>query len=147
MIKLRKITAFMLSLLVLITCSSNTALASELDDNSNNDGVYINTFDNDSDIALYYTNIDSISASIKESGAKVYLSTTVVSKKKNNIKIVMCLERLDGSYYKPVANWDKTGNDIILEVSASRVINVLKKYRLRSVVTIGNESVTVYRYL
>lgn len=146
MIKLRKITAFMLSLLVLITCGSNTAFASELD-NPSNDGFYVNTFDNDSDIALYYTNIDSISASIKESGAKAYLSTTVVSKKKNNIKIVMCLERLDGSYYKPVANWDKTGNDTVLEVSASRVINVLKKYRLRSVVTIGNESVTVYRYL
>ena len=101
----------------------------------------------DSGVDLRYMNIDLISASITSKGTKVYLSTSVVSKSRNNIKILMCLERLDGTTYKTIADWSNSGTGTTLSVSGSRVYNVLKKYRLRSVVTVGNESVTVYRYL
>lgn len=140
--KINRIFTFVLTIIIVFTFGANTALASET--KSPIDSV---TITDDSGVDLLYMNIDLISASITSKGAKVYLSTSVVSKSRNNIKILMCLERLDGTTYKTIADWSNSGTGTTLSVDGSRVYNVLKKYRLRSVVTVGNESVTVYRYL
>lgn len=140
--KINKIFTFILTIIIVFTFGANTVLASETKSPTND--VIIT---DDSGVDLLYMNIDLISASITSKGAKVYLSTSVVSKSRNNIKILMCLERLDGTTYKTIADWSNSGTGTTLSVSGSRVYNVLKKYRLRSVVTVGNESVTVYRYL
>lgn len=140
--KINRIFTFILTIIIVFTFGANTALASETKSPTND--VIIT---DDSGVDLIYMNIDLISASITSKGTKVYLFTSVVSKSRNNIKILMCLERLDGTTYKTIADWSNSGTGTTLSVSGSRVYNVLKKYRLRSVVTVGNESVTVYRYL
>lgn len=140
--KINRIFTFILTIIIVFTFGANTALASETKSPAND--VIIT---DDSGVDLIYMNIDLISASITSKGTKVYLSTSVASKSRNNIKILMCLERLDGTTYKTIADWSNSGTGTTLSVSGSRVYNVLKKYRLRSVVTVGNESVTVYRYL
>lgn len=140
--KINRIFTFILTIIIVFTFGANTVLASETKSPTND--IIIT---DDSGVDLRYMNIDLISASITSKGTKVYLSTSVVSKSRNNIKILMCLERLDGTTYKTIADWSNSGTGTTLSVSGSRVYNVLKKYRLRSVVTVGNESVTVYRYL
>lgn len=140
--KINRIFTFILTIIIVFTFGANTALASET-----KSPTYDVIITDDSGVDLIYMNIDLISASITSKGTKVYLSTSVVSKSRNNIKILMCLERLDGTTYKTIADWSNSGTGTTLSVSGSRVYNVLKKYRLRSVVTVGNESVTVYRYL
>lgn len=140
--KINRIFTFILTIIIVFTFGANTVLASETKSPTND--IIIT---DDSEVDLRYMNIDLISASITSKGTKVYLSTSVVSKSRNNIKILMCLERLDGTTYKTIADWSNSGTGTTLSVSGSRVYNVLKKYRLRSVVTVGNESVTVYRYL
>ena len=149
MTNFKKITTFLMALIIFLTLGSNTVFASVPEDNTAvfDDGSYVNLSDDDSNIALYYANIDGISASITSKGAKAYLSTSVDAKSKNNIKIMMCLERLDGSMYKTIAYWTDSAYDDLLSVDSSRVINLAEKYRLRSVVTVGSGSVTVYRYL
>lgn len=144
MIKAKKIITILLTIIMVCLVGNNTTFASELNrDNSDTDLIIV---DEDS-IDPCYLNIEGISASITSKGVKAYLTTDVVAKSKNNIKILMCLERLDGSTYKPIADWTNSGYGSTLSIDASRVINVAKKYRLRSVVTVGTESVTVYRYL
>lgn len=140
--KINRIFTFILTIIIVFTFGANTVLASETKSPTND--IIIT---DDSGVDLRYMNIDLISASITSKCTKVYLSTSVVSKSRNNIKILMCLERLDGTTYKTIADWSNSGTGTTLSVSGSRVYNVLKKYRLRSVVTVGNESVTVYRYL
>lgn len=140
--KINRIFTFILTIIIVFTFGANTVLASETKSPTND--IIIT---DDSGVDLRYMNIDLISASITSKGTKVYLSTSVASKSRNNIKILMCLERLDGTTYKTIADWSNSGTGTTLSVSGSRVYNVLKKYRLRSVVTVGNESVTVYRYL
>ena len=140
--KINRIFTFILTIIIVFTFGANTVLASETKSPTND--IIIT---DDSGVDLRYMNIDLISASITSKGTKVYLSTSVVSKSRNNIKILMCLERLDGTTYKTISDWSNSGTGTTLSVSGSRVYNVLKKYRLRSVVTVGNESVTVYRYL
>lgn len=146
MIKFKRVMAFLLTLILCLTISNSTVFAAESKDVNFVDDSEI-TLINEPGVSPYYQNIDYIYATIEAKGTKVYLSTTVVANKKTDIKILMCLERLDEGIYIPVADWQKSGNGTSLNISASRIHNVLKKYRLRAIVTVGGEKATIYRYL
>lgn len=146
MIKFKKIMAFLLTLVLCLTISNNVVFAAESKDTNLTDNSEI-TLINEPGINPCYQNIDYIYGSIEAKGTRVYLSTTVVAKAKTDIKILMCLERCDEGIYIPVADWQKSSKGTSLNVSASRIHNVLKKYRLRAIVTVGGEKATIYRYL
>lgn len=146
MIKFKRVMAFLLTLVLCLTISTNMAFATESKDVNLIDNSEITLID-ESGINPCYKNIDYIYGNIEAKGTKVYLSTTVVANVKTDIKILMCLERLDNGIYIPVADWQKSGKGTSLNVSASKIHNILKKYRLRAVVTVGGEKATIYRYL
>lgn len=146
MVKFKRVMAFLLTLVLCLTISNNVVFAAGPKDINLTNNSEITLVD-EPGINPCYQHIDLIYGSIEAKGTKVYLSTTVVAKAKTDIKILMCLERLDEGIYIPVADWQKSGRGTSLNVSASRIHNVLKKYRLRAIVTVGGEKATIYRYL
>lgn len=94
-----------------------------------------------------YANIRTIASSIYKSGVTAHCVTTVEAKARYKITIRQILQRKDGSSWITLDHWDTTTTGTYLRAENTRLINVLKDYRLVSRVTVGSETTTVYEYL
>lgn len=100
------------------------------------------------DASLYYDNISSIGASITKSGASITCVTSVIAKRSSNITIKQHLQKFDGVAYYDLKVWTDTKTGTSLTAEHSRICSIFdNKYRLMVDVTVGGETVRVFRYL
>ena len=99
-----------------------------------------------SEIVPYYTNITSCSVSLNVSGIKAECKATVRAKSSMNLKIKMELQKEKSSGYETVKTWTSSNTGILLTMSESRNINILRNYRLKVTFTAGSETQVMYKY-
>lgn len=105
----------------------------------------INNNDN-GQVDLMYTTIETNASSISISGIKATCSAKMTSKKSTTLKIKMELQKKKTSGYETVETWTSSKTGVSLVFSKSRNINILCDYRLKVTFTAGTESTTVYKY-
>lgn len=110
--------------------------------------VHAATIDNDnnSQIELMYTTIETNRSSISISGIKSTCTASMTAKKSTTLKIKMELQKKKSSGYETVETWTSSRTGVSLSMSESRNINILCDYRLKVTFTAGSESTVVYKY-
>ncbi len=101
---------------------------------------------NNGQVDLMYTTIETNRSSISISGIKSTCNASMTSKKSTTLKIKMELQKKKSSGYETVETWTDSKIGTALALSKSRNINVLCDYRLKTTFTAGGESITVYKY-
>lgn len=97
-------------------------------------------------VDLMYTTIETNKSSISISGIKATCSAKMTSKKSTTLKIKMELQKKKSSGYETIETWTSSKTGVSLAASESRNINILCNYRLKVTFTAGSESTTVYKY-
>lgn len=95
---------------------------------------------------IRYNVINDCYVSISKSGISVNCSAVLRAQYSTSLKIVMVLQKDTSSGWTNVKTWTATGTGKYLDLSESKVINILNTYRLKVTFTAGSESVTKYAY-
>lgn len=134
MTKVKKLLSVVLSVIMICSCSvcANTAFAAESPD--------------EGQIMPLYEDIQSYSAAITISGVTANCSVSVNAQSSSYIKIVMELQKKSGSSYSTVETWTGSKTGTYYTMSKSKTINRLNTYRLKATITVGSETIIVYRY-
>ena len=127
----------MLKRIVLIALSLFTAL---------NGAAVCNAAVKNEEIAPYYVNISSSSASLNISGIKATCNAVLRANSSVSLSIKMELQKKKSSGYETVETWTSSKTGTYLSMSESRNINILCDYRLKVTFTAGSETEVVYRY-
>ena len=121
--------------LVLMLSTSSLAFATE------------ETTPADDEIITRYTTISNTSTAINISGITATCSGMVASKYKTTLKIKLELQKKKSSGYETVKTWSGSkSNTTAYQLSGSRAINILSKYRVKATYTAGSETTTIYAY-
>lgn len=134
MTKVKKLLSVVLSVIMICSCSvcANTVFAAESPD--------------EEQIMPLYEDIQSYSAAITISGVTANCSVRVNAQSRSYIKIVMELQKKSGSSYSTVETWTGSTTSTGYSMSKSKTINRLSTYRLKATITVGSETIIVYRY-
>lgn len=134
MTKVKKLLSVVLSVIMICSCSvcANTVFAAESPD--------------EEQIMPLYNQIDSYVASISISGVTATCGVSVNAQSRSYIKIVMELQKKSGSSYSTIETWTGSTTSTGYSMSKSKTINRLSTYRLKATITVGSETIIVYRY-
>lgn len=134
MTKVKKLLSVVLSVIMICSCSvcANTVFAAESPD--------------EGQIMPLYEEIQSYVASISISGVTATCGVSVNAQSRSYIKIVMELQKKSGSSYSTVETWTGSTTSTGYSMSKSKTINRLNTYRLKATITVGSETIIVYRY-
>lgn len=99
------------------------------------------------EIPVRYTNIGAAGLTFAISGVTAHCAATLTAKKSMSLQIVMTLQKKNSNgTWSNVKTWSKTGTGVGIDLTQTRVINVLSTYRLKGTFTAGGETTTIYRY-
>ena len=93
-----------------------------------------------------YTTINRVSCTLDISGITAVMSAALTSQTSTSLCIKMELQKLKSGTYSTIETYTKTGTGRYLDYSASRLINALSTYRLKTTFTAGSETVVAYAY-
>lgn len=94
-----------------------------------------------------YTYIGSATLTFTISGVTAKGSASLTAKQNTSLQIVMTLQKKNSNgTWSNVKTWSQSGTGDHLNLSGSKVINVLNTYRMKGTFTAGGETTTIYRY-
>ena len=94
-----------------------------------------------------YNVINSATLTYGISGITAHGSASLTAQKKTSLQIVMTLQKQNSNgTWSNVKTWSNSGTGVTLNLSCSKIINVLNTYRMKGTFTAGGETTTIYRY-
>ena len=91
--------------------------------------------------------INTAALSFTITGATAKAGGSLTAKRNTSLQIVMTLQKKNSNgTWSNVQTCSKSGSGTVLNLTGSKVINVLNTYRVKGTFTAGGETTTIYRY-
>lgn len=97
-------------------------------------------------VPLRYNYVEKKECSFSISGANSTSKAKLYATKKMELSVTMELQKLKSGEYKTIETWSESKTATSIEMSETRIINVLSTYRLKVTFEAGNETIVCFRY-
>lgn len=97
-------------------------------------------------VPMRYTYVKDKDCSFSISGANSTSIAKLYATKKMELSVTMELQKLKSGEYKTIETWSESKTATSIEMSETRIINVLSTYRLKVTFEAGNETIVCFRY-
>ena len=97
-------------------------------------------------VPLRYNYVKDKDCSFSISGANSTSKAKLRATQKMELSVTMELQKLKSGEYKTIETWSESKTATSIDMSETRLINVLSTYRLKVTFEVGNETIVCFRY-